>query len=121
MFASCRRLKQGATQLLSWTDERAKVLADLKKLEPADRLSLYASLIRLNSALFESVRGWDAWLRNPPFMETFSPEELNEIFTSFKEVTTKFLEEDIKWTGKKEQSPLKISKTEKGEGERRYA
>jgi len=121
VFTSCRRLKQGAAQLLSWTDERAKVLADLKKLEPADRLSLYASLIRLNSALFESVRGWDAWLRNPPFMETFSQEELNEIFTSFKDVTTKFLEEDIKWTGKKEQSPLKISKTEKGEGERRYA
>jgi hypothetical protein len=106
---------------LSWTDERAKVLADLKKLEPADRLSLYASLIRLNSALFESVRGWDAWLRNPPFMETFSQEELNQIFTSFKEVTTKFLEEDIKWTGKKEQSPLKIAKDEKAEGERRYA
>jgi hypothetical protein len=121
VFTSCRRLKQGATQLLSWTDERAKVLADLKKLEPADRLSLYGSLIRLNSALFESVRGWDAWLRNPPFMETFSQEELNEIFTSFKDVTTKFLEEDIKWTGKKEQGPLKISKTEKGEGERRYA
>ena len=54
-------------------------------------------------------------------METFTQEELNGIFTSFKEVTTKFLEEDIKWTGKKEQSPMKIAKDDKGEGERRYA
>ena len=108
-------------QILSWTDERAKVLADLKKLEPADRLSVYAGLIRLNTALFESVRGWDSWLRNPPFMETFSQEELKQIFTSFKDVTVKFLEEDIKWTGKKEQGPIKIAKEERGEGERRYA
>jgi hypothetical protein len=106
---------------LSWTDERAKVLADLKKLEPTDRLSLYSGLIKLNSALFESVRGWDSWLRNPTFMETFSQEELNQIFMSFKEVTAKFLEEDIRWTGKKEQSQPKTARTERGEGERRYA
>lgn len=106
---------------MSWTDERAKVLADLKKLEPTDRLSVYSSLIKLNSALFESVRGWDSWLRNPSFMDTFSQEELNEIFASFKEVTAKFLEEDIKWTGKKEQGLPKIARTEKGEGEPRYA
>jgi len=106
---------------LSWTDDRTKVLADLKKLESADRLSLYSSLIKLNSALFESVRGWDSWLRNPSFMETFTQEELNEIFLSFKDVTLKFLEEDIRWTGKKEQSPPKTMRTEKGEGERRYA
>ena len=106
---------------MSWTDYRAKVLADLKKLESADRLSLYSSLIRLNSALFESVRGWDSWLRNPSFMETFTQEELNEIFLSFKDVTLKFLEEDIRWTGKKEQSPPKTMRPERTEGERRYA
>jgi hypothetical protein len=106
---------------LSWTDERAKVLDDLKKLEPTDRLSLYSSLIRLNTALFESVRGWDSWLRNPTFMESFAKEELNEIFASFKEVATKFLEEDIRWTGKKEQGLPKMTKPERGEGERRYA
>jgi hypothetical protein len=106
---------------LSWTDERAKVLADLKKLEPGDRLSLYSGLIKLNSALFESVRGWDSWLRNPTFMDTFSQEELDQIFISFKDVTAKFLEEDIKWTGKKEQSPPKTAKIERTEGERRYA
>jgi hypothetical protein len=106
---------------LSWTDDRTKVLADLKKLESADRLSLYSSLIKLNSALFESVRGWDSWLRNPSFMETFTQEELNQIFLSFKDVTVKFLEEDIRWTGKKEQSPPKTMRTERPEGERRYA
>lgn len=115
--------QQGAASILSWTDERAKVLADLKKLEPTDRLSLYSSLIKLNSALFESVRGWDSWLRNPPFMDTFSQEELNAIYTNFKGVTTRFLEEDIKWTGtkEKEQGLPKIMKTDKAEGERRYA
>ena len=106
---------------MSWADERAKVLADLKKLEPTDRLSVYSSLIKFNSALFESVRGWDSWLRNPTFMETFSLEKLNQIFSGFKETTLSFLEEDIKWTGKKEQGPPKTPRTERGEAERRYA
>ncbi|WP_455284777.1 DUF2153 family protein [[Eubacterium] cellulosolvens] len=106
---------------MSWTDERAKVLADLKKLEPTDRLSVYSSLIKFNSALFESVRGWDSWLRNPTFMETFSLDELNQIFSGFKEITLSFLEEDIKWTGKKEQGPPKALRAERGEAERRYA
>jgi hypothetical protein len=106
---------------LSWADERTKVLADLKKLEPTDRLSVYSGLIKFNSALFESVRGWDSWLRNPTFMETFSLEELNQIFSGFKETTLKFLEEDIRWTGKKEQGPPKVPRAERGEAERRYA
>jgi hypothetical protein len=105
---------------LSWTDERAKVLADIRKLEPTDRLSLYSDLVKLNSSLFESVRGWDSWLRNPTFMETFSQDELGEIFKNFKDVATKFLEEDIRWTGKKEQG-RKIPRTEGEEADRRYA
>jgi hypothetical protein len=108
-------------QVLSWTDERAKVLVDIKKLEPSDRLSLYSALIKLNSALFESVRGWDSWLRNPTFMETFSQDELGEIFRNFKDVTLKFLDEDVRWTGKKEQSPPKMLRAERDEVERRYA
>jgi hypothetical protein len=107
-------------QVLSWTDERTKVLADIRKLEPTDRLSLYSGLIKVNSALFESVRGWDSWLRNPTFMETFSQDELGEIFKNFKDVATKFLEEDIRWTGKKEQG-RKIPRAEREEADRRYA
>jgi len=106
---------------LSWTDERTKVLADLKKLGPTDRLSLYSGLIKLNSALFESVRGWDSWLRNPTFMETFSHDELTEIFKNFQEVAVKFLEEDVRWTGKKEQGLPKVARNDRGEAERRYA
>lgn len=106
---------------MSWTDERTKVLADLKKIEPTDRLSLYSGLIKLNSALFESVRGWDSWLRNPTFMDTFSHDELNEIFKNFREVAVKFLEEDVRWTGKKEQSLPKVARDDRGEAERRYA
>jgi hypothetical protein len=108
-------------QVLSWTDERTKVLADLRKLEPTDRLSVYSGLIKLNSALFESVRGWDSWLRNPAFIETFSQDELNEIFKNFREVAVKFLEEDVKWTGKKEQGLPKVARNDRGEAERRYA
>jgi hypothetical protein len=109
---------------LSWTDERSKALDDIKKLEPVDRLGLYASLIRMNSALFESVRGWDSWLRNPSFIETFSEEELKDIFKQFKDVTLRFLEEDVKWTGKKEKTlpaAAKTTKVERSETERRYA
>ena len=105
---------------MSWTDERTKVLADIRKLEPTDRLSLYSDLVKLNSALFESVRGWVSWLRNPTFMETFSQDELGEIFKNFKDVATKFLEEDIRWTGKKEQG-RKLPRAEREESDRRYA
>ena len=109
---------------MSWTEERNKALDDIKKLEPADRLGLYASLIRMNSALFESVRGWDSWLRNPSFIDTFSEEELKDIFKQFKDVCLRFLEEDVKWTGKKDKSiqmGSKLPKVERSETERRYA
>jgi hypothetical protein len=109
---------------LSWTEERGKALEDIKKQEPNDRLGLYASLIRMNSALFESVRGWDSWLRNPAFIDTFSEEELKEIYKEFRDVCIRFLEEDVKWTVKKEKSlpmALKAPKTERSEAERRYA
>ncbi len=108
---------------MSWADERAKALEDIKKLAPTDRLGLYASLIRMNSVLFESVRGWDTWLRNPSFIDTFGEEELKEIYKQFKDVCVKFLEEDVKWTGKKEKTaPMasKVSKSERNEVERRY-
>jgi hypothetical protein len=115
---------KGAPQSLSWTEERNKALDEIKKLEPADRLALYASLIRMNSALFESVRGWDSWLRNPSFIDTFTHDELKEIFKQFKDVCVRFLEEDVRWTGTKEKNLPVGSKTAKGEraeAERRYA
>lgn len=115
---------EGAFHILSWTEEQAKALEEIKKLDPADRLGLYASLIRMNSALFESVRGWDSWLRNPSFIETFSEDELKDIFKQFKDISVRFLEEDVKWTGKKEKSTPMASKalrTERSEAERRYA
>lgn len=108
---------------MSWAEERRKALEDIKKLDPGDRLGLYASLIRMNSALFESVRGWDSWLRNPSFIETFTENELKEIYAHFKEISVRFLEEDVKWTGKKEKgAPVsKVPKSERSEAERRYA
>jgi hypothetical protein len=113
----------GASTSLSWTEERTKALDDLKKLEPVDRLGFYASLIRMNSALFESVRGWDSWLRNPSFIDTFTESELKEIYAQFKEICVRFLEEDVKWTGKKEKTAQvsKTLKSERSETERRYA
>jgi len=108
---------------VSWAEERTKALDEIKKFAPTDRLGLYACLIRMNSALFESVRGWDTWLRNPTFIDTFTEEELKEIYAHFKDVCVKFLEEDVKWTGKKEKSlPMatKVTKNERNEVERRY-
>lgn len=115
---------EGASGSLSWAEERAKALEEIKKLDPSDRLGLYASLIKMNSALFESVRGWDSWLRNPTFIETFTEEELKEICKQFRDVCVRFLEEDVKWTGKKEKSAPaagKALKSERSEAERRYA
>jgi hypothetical protein len=122
-LGQCTGHPDGECASLSWSEERSKALEDIKKLDPGDRLGLYASLIRMNSALFESVRGWDSWLRNPSFIETFTESELKEIYAQFKEVCVRFLEEDVKWTGKKEKSaPIaKTSKAERSEAERRYA
>jgi len=119
----CTGHPDGEFASLSWSEERSKALEDIKKLVPEDRLGLYASLIRMNSALFESVRGWDSWLRNPSFIETFTESELKEIYAQFKEICVRFLEEDVKWTGKKEKSaPIsKTPKAERSEAERRYA
>ena len=107
---------------MSWSEERAKALEEIKKLAPADRLGLYAGLIKMNSSLFESVRGWDSWLRNPTFIDTFNEQELKEIYSEFKDVCVRFLEEDVKWTGKKEKSFPVATKTknERSEVERRY-
>ncbi len=107
---------------MSWAEERAKALEEIKKLAPLDRLGLYAALIKMNSSLFESVRGWDSWLRNPTFMDTFAEQELKEIYEEFKNVCVRFLEEDVKWTGKKEKSFPVATKTknERSEVERRY-
>ena len=77
----------------------------------------------MNSVLFESVRGWDSWLRNPSFIDTFSEEELKAIYVEFKSVCVRFLEEDIKWTGKKEKTgPMapKAPKPERTEVDGRY-
>ena len=114
----------GVLAVLSWAEERAKAVEEIKKLDPNDRLGLYASLIKMNSALFESVRGWDSWLRNPAFIDTFAEDELKEIYAQFKEVTLRFLEEDVKWTGMKEKSfpvAMKSTKNERSDVERRYA
>ena len=120
----CTSQSEGVSESLSWTEDRGKALEDIKKLDPNDSLGLYASLIRMNSALFESVRGWDSWLRNPAFIETFTVDELKEIYKEFRDVCLRFLEDDVKWTGKKEKSmPMapKTPKSERQEAERRYA
>jgi hypothetical protein len=119
----CTEQSDGVSANLSWAEERTKALEDIKKLDPGDRLGLYASLIRMNSALFESVRGWDSWLRNPSFIETFTETELKEIYAQFKSICVKFLEEDVKWTGMKEKTaPMsKTPRADRSEAERRYA
>jgi len=63
-------------------------------------------------------------LRNPSFIDTFTEEELKDIFKQFKDVCLRFLEEDVKWTGKKEKSmpmAFKTAKVERSESDRRYA
>jgi hypothetical protein len=119
----CTGHSDGVSANLSWAEERNKALEEIKKLDPRDRLGLYASLIRMNSALFESVRGWDSWLRNPSFIETFTETELKEIYAQFKNICAKFLEEDVKWTGMKEKTaPMsKTPRADRSEAERRYA
>lgn len=48
---------------------------------------------------------------------------MKEIYAQFKDVCVRFLEEDVKWTGKKEKTApaMKSPKAERSEAERRYA
>jgi len=87
---------------MTWVEERTRTLDDIKKMTPEDRLGYYAGILKLNRILYESVKGWSKWLMTPEFMETFPRDELEEIFKNFKDFTERFLELDIKWTGKKE-------------------
>lgn len=86
---------------------------EIKKLSPADRLGLYSAILEMNKALYQSIKGWSNWLMAPAFINTFNEEELQEIYSSFKDFTLKFLEVDIKWTDKKERK--REEKPETGE------
>lgn len=103
-----------------WVEKRVSAMEDITRLNPTDRLSFYSAIIRINKAISESVQGWEAWLRNPVFMEEFSVEELKEIFEPFKGVCLKFIEEDIKWTEKKQGEVGKERSSESLEAERLY-
>ncbi|MFQ6011736.1 MAG: DUF2153 family protein [Nitrososphaerales archaeon] len=86
----------------TWLDERATALKKLQSLPSSDRLSLYSGTLVMNKMLYESIQGWGKWLTVPDFMNTFSKEELQEIFKDFHDFTTKFLELDVKWTQRKQ-------------------
>lgn len=86
----------------AWLDERATALKKLQNLPTSDRLSLYSGTLVMNKMLYESIQGWGKWLTVPDFMNTFTKEELKEIFQDFHDFTIKFLELDLKWTQRKQ-------------------
>jgi len=86
----------------AWLDERATALKKLQNLPTSDRLSLYSGTLVMNKMLYQSIQGWGKWLTVPDFMDTFTKEELKEIFQDFHDFTIKFLELDLKWTQKKQ-------------------
>jgi len=86
----------------AWLDERATALKKLQNLPTSDRLSLYSGTLVMNKMLYDSIQGWGKWLTVPDFMNTFTKEELKEIFQDFHDFTTKFLELDMKWTQRKQ-------------------
>jgi hypothetical protein len=86
----------------AWLDERANALKKLQNLPSSDRLNLYSGTLVMNKMLYESIQGWGKWLTVPDFMDTFTKEELKEIFQDFHDFTTKFLQLDLKWTQRKQ-------------------
>ncbi|MGC8600862.1 MAG: DUF2153 family protein [Thermoprotei archaeon] len=85
----------------TWEDRLIKKMDMVKKMSYGDRLSLYSDVRLINLAIMESVNGWNQWLSDPAIIDTFTEEELRELFDGFKKVALEFMEMDLKWTAKK--------------------
>ncbi|MDP7975339.1 MAG: DUF2153 family protein [TACK group archaeon] len=85
----------------SWEDRLIKKMDMVKKMNYGDRLSLYNDVRVINLAMMESVNGWNQWLSDPSIIDTFTEEELRELFDGFRRVALEFMEMDLKWTSKK--------------------
>lgn len=81
-----------------WLEEVKKAKKKLEQMSPKDRLDLVEAIIQCNLSVHSSTLGWNNWLANATVMKKFSKNELQEIYDSFIEYATKFLEFDIKWT-----------------------
>jgi len=81
-----------------WIRHVLKEINGIKNLVPKDRLESVSSILKCNNAVLASYEGWMVWLSDPGIMSQFTPEDLELVLTEFKELSVKFMENDIKWT-----------------------
>ncbi len=85
-------------KLNKWIDKVRESIKEIESLSPEDRLGCVDGINKCNKAILASYMGWNTWLSNPTIMCHFTEDELKEILSEFKEITTKVLKNDIKWT-----------------------
>jgi len=84
-----------------WIKESETILRqlkDMKETESRDRLDLVRSTRFALRSLARSLNGWLQWKNNPERASRFNLEELEEINKSIIDLSTSFIEYDIKIT-----------------------
>ena len=83
---------------MAWLEVTKKLLEEIGKMKPKDRLSYVSSLAGCNAIIARSVGGWAQWLADSRIMVKMTEEELKKIFQEFHRLTKGFLDLDLKVT-----------------------
>jgi len=83
-----------------WKKDTQELIEKIKSMKSDERLELIALLEECNEAVNASTIGWSAYLKRPKVMKHFETPELKILLDFFKDMATKFLEEDIKAASK---------------------
>jgi len=81
-----------------WINKVKETIKEIESIDPKDRLEYVNGINKCNKAILASYMGWNAWLTNPSIMSGFNEDELKQILSEFKEIATKILRNDVKWT-----------------------
>jgi len=81
-----------------WINRVKATIKEIESMFPKDRLGYVNGINKCNKAILASYMGWNTWLTNPSIMNDFDESELEQILSEFKEIATKILKNDVKWT-----------------------
>jgi len=101
-------------KLEEWIRQTKENLERIKKLKSKDRLGTLANIQLCNEAIYASVVGWNTFLERPKVMNQFTDLELKKVFSTFQEISLKFLETDIEAVKKvKKKAPKRKKKVKR--------
>jgi hypothetical protein len=81
-----------------WVGKLKKLLEELDKMKPTDRLMSIACITSCMYAIDMTIGGWQSWLTTPAIANQLTKEELEECFIVYNVIAKKLLEFDLKIT-----------------------